>query len=334
MTQDSHPSPEPNDLAIPVLVVAVLAVVVAVIGLGILPSIRFVLGSLCIGIGIGCWQNWRRLRHARRPPTGWPTTPARVTALASAFSGVFVVLLPILRGRFDLADGGIAPSLRLLFLGACAGYGSGYWLDWAQARSTLGSDRASSPAVPRAATVLATGGTMILLVLPMIVPWILDRVDPPAPAAPPGPSWCPQDARTAPKPGSRQLLVHPLAIGGAPPNPADECYQGVDPHALSGQSTLHLVYDLHGLTAMRGDASAIIFHQGSNNDCTNAPGCVWHYISLSDYGQNGKNGTQDVPIPLSAFPGLNLDQPLDGIFHIRFWSPTTYRVDIIGMYAT
>ncbi len=82
---------------------------------------------------------------------------------------------------------------------------------------------------------------------------------------------------------------------------------------------LRITYDLHGLNALGGDASAIIFDQNG-----------WRYISLSNYGQNGLNGVQIVNIPLANFPGLNLSQPV-GTLHTRFWYNGPFTVDITSI---
>ena len=84
---------------------------------------------------------------------------------------------------------------------------------------------------------------------------------------------------------------------------------------------VRITYDLHGLNALPGDASAIIFDQGG-----------WQYISLSDYGQNGLNGSQTVDIPLADFMNLDLGQPVEGL-HTRFWYSTAFTVDITSIVA-
>jgi hypothetical protein len=105
-------------------------------------------------------------------------------------------------------------------------------------------------------------------------------------------------------------------------NGSEEAYQDLNPSVLQGFDTLRITYDLHGLTALSGDASAIIIDQ--NND--------WHFVSLSDYGQNGYNGTQQVEIPLSNFPGLNLNEGV-GSLHVRFWYDGSFTVDILSIVA-
>ena len=84
--------------------------------------------------------------------------------------------------------------------------------------------------------------------------------------------------------------------------------------------TVYVLCNLHGLQALGGDASAIIFDQNG-----------WKYISLSNYGQNGKDGQQTVDIPLSAFTGLDLTKPLDGTVHTRFWYSSSFTVDITSI---
>ena len=326
----AHPprSQQLANLALPGLVVAIVAVVVAIIGFGIAPGIGLVLGGLGIGMGLGYWLDWRRLRNGRNPLADWPSALARGVALSASLSGALVVVVPMLRrAGVDLIGGSVWSTVQLLLLGACAGVVAGHWLDWVQARSfTVSTGPLLAPALVARSLVAAVVAASLV-----IIPLYLQ---PPAPAWPQGPAWCPGDATAHADAHSAQLLVHPLALRVAPHDVAGECYQGVDPHALEGKSTLHLSYDLHGLTALPRDASAIIFHQGSNDGCVNRSGCRWHYISLADYGHNGMNGVQNVPIPLSRFGGLDLNQPLDGTFQIRFWSPVAFGVDIVSMYAT
>lgn len=100
-----------------------------------------------------------------------------------------------------------------------------------------------------------------------------------------------------------------------------ERYQYIDPTALQNKSTLKLTYDLHGLCILPGDASAVIINQ---------PEGAWHYVSLSDYGKNCYNGVQSADIPLAAFPGLDLSQPV-GVFHIRIWYPQPLTIDITSV---
>lgn len=104
-------------------------------------------------------------------------------------------------------------------------------------------------------------------------------------------------------------------------NGAAEAYQSIPPTVLQGKNMLRITYNLHGLKALGGDASAIIFDQNG-----------WQYISLSNYGKNGFNGVQTVDIPLSAFSGLNLNANV-GTLHTRFWYNKSFVVDIKSIVA-
>lgn len=114
-----------------------------------------------------------------------------------------------------------------------------------------------------------------------------------------------------------ELLTAPWNLTGN--NGASEKYQSINSNSLSGKTKIRVTYNLHGLTAMGGDASAIIFDQNG-----------WKYVSLSSYGQNGLNGSQTVDIPLSAFTGLDLTQPV-GTLHTRFWYSSAFTVDITSV---
>ena len=78
-----------------------------------------------------------------------------------------------------------------------------------------------------------------------------------------------------------------------------------------------VTYDLHGLCARDGDASAVIWDQNG-----------WRYVSLSNYGQNCLDGEQTVDIALSDFPNLDTNADLTGKLHARFWNETSFTVDI------
>ncbi len=118
-------------------------------------------------------------------------------------------------------------------------------------------------------------------------------------------------------PGGVELLSQPWYLSAN--NGASEKYQGIPPTILAGKDTIRITYDLHGLSALGADASAIIFDQNG-----------WQYISLSDYGQNGKNGVQSVDIPLARFSGLNLNGQSNTI-HTRFWYGSAFTVDIYSI---
>lgn len=121
---------------------------------------------------------------------------------------------------------------------------------------------------------------------------------------------------------SVELLSQPWHLAGN--NGADEAYQDIAPNVLQGRDMLQITFNLHGMQAIGNDASAIIFDQPVNRD--------WHYISLANYGQNGLDGQQTVNIPLSAFPGLNLNESV-GTLHTRFWYSNQFAVDILSIVA-
>lgn len=143
----------------------------------------------------------------------------------------------------------------------------------------------------------------------------------PTPTSTPSPSPTPTATPTAtpsPSPtGGIELLPSPWHLVGN--NGAAELYQSVDPNILSGMNMVRITYNLHGLQALGGDASAIICDQNG-----------WNYISLSDYGQNGLDGEQTVDIPLANF-GIDLSQPVDGTIHVRFWYGDSFTVDITSI---
>jgi cell division septation protein DedD len=156
-----------------------------------------------------------------------------------------------------------------------------------------------------------------------VTPTPLPPTATPSPTAQPNPtpgstSTALPTATPSPSPVSTgvQLLTQPWHL--TPNNGAAEQYQNINPNVLQGKTTLRSTYDLHGFTVLGGDASAIIFDQNG-----------WKYISLSDYGQNGKDGSQTVDIPLSAF-GLDLNSPVD-LLHARFWYGGSATIDITSI---
>ena len=114
-----------------------------------------------------------------------------------------------------------------------------------------------------------------------------------------------------------ELLPSPWVLDGG--YGAEELYQNIDPFVLQGRDTLRVTYNLHGLDALGGDASALIFDQDG-----------WQYTSLSDYGQNGLDGIQVVEIPLSQFGDLNPNEWV-GTFHTRFWCDCEFTVEILSV---
>jgi hypothetical protein len=122
------------------------------------------------------------------------------------------------------------------------------------------------------------------------------------------------------EPSCLELLSHVWRLEGTGPQEAYEDNDIAD--SLKGKSFVRIKYNLHGLMALPGDASAIIFDQPLDRD--------WHFVSLSNYGTNGLDGQQVVEIPLSAFPGLNVNQQV-GTLHTRFWHESDYIVEIFSI---
>ena len=120
---------------------------------------------------------------------------------------------------------------------------------------------------------------------------------------------------------SQNVLSNPWHLTGN--NDDAQAYQQIDKNFLEGKDSLLITYNLHGLCALTGDASALIFDQNG-----------WKYISLAKYGQNCKDGDQTVQIPLSEFKDINSNNQIDtsslltGPMHIRFWNSKNFTVDI------
>jgi hypothetical protein len=90
------------------------------------------------------------------------------------------------------------------------------------------------------------------------------------------------------------------------------------PDVLAGKDTMRITYNLHGLTALDGLRSNISFEQDDAEK----------YISLADYGINGRNGWQTIDVPLSDFDyddTLNID---NGEVWTHFWYGSPYHVEI------
>lgn len=112
-----------------------------------------------------------------------------------------------------------------------------------------------------------------------------------------------------------ELLPQPWNLNAQ--SDAVEKYQTIDKDILKGKDIMEIKYDLHGLCALGDDASAIIFDQNE-----------WKYVSLSNYGQNCKDGEQTITLSLSDFKNLNTNSPLTGTLHTRFWNNKPYNVEI------
>lgn len=105
-------------------------------------------------------------------------------------------------------------------------------------------------------------------------------------------------------------------------NGSNEKYQSIDSDALNGMESVTITYNLNGLCALGGDASAIIFDQNG-----------WQYISLSDYGINCYDGEQVVTISLDDFDSLDPESSLTGSLHSRIWHSGSFSVDITSIKA-
>jgi hypothetical protein len=109
-------------------------------------------------------------------------------------------------------------------------------------------------------------------------------------------------------------------------NGSAEAYQPVEADLLLEKLAISITYNLHGMCLLPGNASAIIFDQQG-----------WKYTSLADYGKNCLDGEQTVTIPLHDFKDINTGQaldpskPLNGSFHVRFWSEQQFTLEILSV---
>ncbi len=148
----------------------------------------------------------------------------------------------------------------------------------------------------------------------------------PEPTTTPEPSPTATPTTTPLPPQGVELLPQPLILS-ASNGSAEESVGEFDPDVLMDKDFVRITYNLHGLCALGGDASAFIFNQGE-----------WMYISLSDYGQNCLNGVQTVDVPLSDFWNhsdtvqLDLTEPIEGI-RARFWYGSAFNVEILSAIA-
>jgi|GEM_PF-1031087 len=91
---------------------------------------------------------------------------------------------------------------------------------------------------------------------------------------------------------------------------------------LAGTSNLEFDVNLNGAKILPNDASAIVFDQGG-----------WNMVSLFNYARNELNGWQHITVPLSSFPGLNID---DGVASLifRFWNDKAGNYDLDNIKLT
>ena len=142
----------------------------------------------------------------------------------------------------------------------------------------------------------------------------------PQPTATPTPTYLPTATPTAtPASGGVELLTEPWHLQGAYGDAQE--YQGLDWYPLQGMSMVRVTIDLNGLSALGGDASALIFDQNG-----------WQFVSLSEYVQNGYDGVQVVDIPLEDFMDLDPEEDTDTL-HTRFWCNCQFEVDIASVIA-
>lgn len=157
------------------------------------------------------------------------------------------------------------------------------------------------------------------------------RGNPSPVAAPPSP---PVAAKQCDPSSAIELLTNPWHFEGE--NRDAQAYQPLKRNVLQGKTLLKITYDLHGSTFHEGerkDESAIIIDQPVEQP-------VWHVASVSNYGKNGVDGTQEIYIPLTDFRTLpdagniplNPDAPVREI-HARFWNANHFVVDIMSIVA-
>lgn len=143
---------------------------------------------------------------------------------------------------------------------------------------------------------------------------------------PPAPTETPTSTPTSNPSNGIELLSEPLVLSAE--SEADEqSVNQYDPEVLVGKDTVRITYDLHGLCALGGDASAFVFNQAE-----------WMYVSLSDYGTNCMDGIQTVDVPLLDFWNhaktvqMQPDTTIAGI-RARFWYSSPYFVEILSAVA-
>jgi hypothetical protein len=141
----------------------------------------------------------------------------------------------------------------------------------------------------------------------------------PTPTPAPTPTITPSPTPTPTPAAGTELLSAPWHLQAN--LGSSEAYQSINSNALNGKTTIRITYNLNGLIALGGDASALIFDQNG-----------WKFISLSNYGTNGSNQDQTIDIPLSHFTGLNPNAAV-GTLHTRFWYFAPFSIDIKSIKA-
>jgi len=288
-----------------------------------------VLGAVA-GYALGRWQLHRS--GAERRARGGPGLGVAAGFLLALAAGAVV--------ESWRAETGVAVSALLALAALATGVAVGSSIEWAVRLRDALPDGAR-PDFPVLAPAMGLPCVAIAAILVSVSAVPASQAPPAtsghatsspsaAPSAQPGRVAAPGCAVTPAPPAtaSGALLTAPWVLHTAAGAGSSECYQTIAPDALAGRTTIRVTYDLHGLTALGQDASALIIDQGSNDTCVNQPGCRWHYVSLSAYGRNGYDGTQSVSIPLVAFPGLDPSRPVNGVLHVRFWHQSSFTVEI------
>jgi hypothetical protein len=96
-----------------------------------------------------------------------------------------------------------------------------------------------------------------------------------------------------------------------------EASKNVGVPALSAYNTIMVQINLHGVTLLGNDASALYLDQGGS----------WKYVSLSNYVQQGLDGWQTATVPLSDFQGFDQTASFDHL-GFRFWVPSASTIDV------
>ncbi len=299
-------------------------------GLGIPPVFGLGLGGICLGVVAAHTIGWVQTRSGgARPP--FPIASAGAALLL----GLLFALVPLALIGSRVAALTVSSLVQVLLAGLIVGVAIGAIVNWMRMRSQPPRVHGVASFPVLAPTVGIPAAALLLMLfsglsVPHAQPGQVASPSPSSTARPAGRTTGGCASTPAPvasvSPG--QLLARPWLLKMSDPQGARECYQNINPNVLQGRTTLRVTYNLHGMHAAGQDASALVIDQGSNDSCVNRPGCRWHYVSLSDYGENGYDGVQTANIPLSAFPGLDLSQPPNGVVHARFWASISFTIDI------
>ena len=291
------------------------------------------LAGICLGVGAAAVAGWIQ---ARGSGSGSPPFPVAGIALL-VIAALLSALLPLAVVGTRVAALGANSSVEVVLVGLILGTAIGALVHWARLRSR----RAAVRGVPAFPVLAPTVGLPACVLLVMLFSGSSTPHGRPGPIGSPSPSARASAAprcTSTPVPvatiGQGQLLASPWLLKMSDQQGARECYQNVPPNVLQGRTTLRVTFDLHGMHASGQDASALVFDQGGDDACVNRSGCRWHYISLTDYAKNDYDGEQTATIPLSAFPGLDLTRPLNGVVHTRFWASSPFTVEIQSIVVT